>query len=264
MKSYWERDGIQIFHGDCREVLPTLRQVDHVITDPPYEAEAHTLGRRAGGANGLAVERPLDFVGISDELRVYSGSEMARLSTGWILVFCQVEAAMIWRDALLPARYFRTQIWRKPDGAPQFTGDRPGMGYESIVTCWNSHTRSKWNGGGRHGCYDHPRSQGSSGLTEKPLPLMIELTELFTDPGETILDPFMGSGTTLVAAYQLGRKAIGIELEEKWCEVAVKRLESQTPPLFTLPAEKPVQATYEGWADNGWMVRGGYADEDAV
>ena len=222
---YDDGKGIQIFLGDCRNVLPALGPVDHVITDPPYEAEAHTKGRRAGGANGLAIARPLDFDGITADLRAFAGGECARLATGWILVFCQVEAAMLWREALFPARYFRTQIWRKPDGAPQFTGDRPGMGYESIVTCWNSPHRSKWNGGGRHGCYEHPRASGDTGhLTEKPLPLMRELVSLFTDPGETILDPFMGSGTTLRAAKDLGRRCIGIELEEKWAEVAAKRL----------------------------------------
>ena len=61
-------------------------------------------------------------------------------------------------------------------------------------------------------------------MTSKPEGLMIELVRLFTDPGELVLDPFMGSGTTLVAAKQLGRRAIGIELEEKYCEIAAKRL----------------------------------------
>jgi site-specific DNA-methyltransferase (adenine-specific) len=233
MKPYYERDGITIYHGDCREILPTLGPVDHVITDPPYEAEAHTDGRRGRpkGGGPTSVSRPLDFDGMSGELRAFAGGEMTRLSNGWLLVFCQVEAAMLWRDALCPARYFRTQIWRKPDGAPQFTGDRPGMGYESIVTCWNSHTRSRWNGGGRHGVYIHNTAKCTEHMTEKPLPLMTELVSLFTDPGETILDPFMGSGTTLRAAKDLGRRAIGIELEEKWCEVAAKRLSQEVLAL---------------------------------
>ena len=229
MKPYYERDGIVIYHGDCREVLPTLGPVDHVITDPPYEAEAHTKGRRGNTARdgdaAYFATRELDFEGISEELRQFSGGEMARLASGWCLVFCQVEAAMLWREALSPARYMRTQIWRKVNAPCQFTGDRPGMGYESIVTSWAGEGRSRWNGGGAHGVYDHIITRHESGhMTEKPLSLMRELVSLFTDPGETILDPFMGSGTTLRAAKDLGRKAIGIELEEKWCEVAAKRL----------------------------------------
>ena len=268
MKPYWEdsRSGITIYHGDCREILPTLGAVDHVITDPPYEAEAHTKGRRGNTARdgdaAFSATRELDFEGITEELRDFSGAEMARIANGWVLVFCQVEAAMLWRDALAPARYMRTQIWRKPNAPCQFTGDRPGMGYESIVTAWAGTGRSSWNGGGAHGVHEHNIARHRSGhMTEKPLPLMADLVRLFSNECETILDPFMGSGTTLVAAYQLGRKAIGVELEERWAEVAVKRLESQTPPLFTLPAEKPVQGEWEGWSDTSWMIKGGYVED---
>jgi DNA modification methylase len=236
MKPYYERDGITIFHGDCREVLPTLGPVDHVITDPPYEAEAHQMARRQTREHTVA-EYEIEFGQMDAELRAFVGGECARLAGGWILVFCQVEAAMIWRDALFPARYFRTQIWRKPDGAPQFTGDRPGMGYESIVTCWNSARRGKWNGGGRHGVYEHcvnnfgRLTSGRPHPTMKPIALMTELVSLFTDPGETILDPFMGSGTTLRAAKDLGRKAIGIEISEAYCEIAARRLDQQVLSL---------------------------------
>jgi DNA modification methylase len=60
--------------------------------------------------------------------------------------------------------------------------------------------------------------------TVKPIKLMSELVSLFTNPGETIIDPFMGTGTTLRAAKDLGRKAIGIEIEERYCEIAAKRM----------------------------------------
>lgn len=224
IQPYYEQDGITIFNADCLDVLPTLEQVDHVITDPPYEVEAHTLGRRSR-VGGVVQERPLDFDGMTDRVRCAAGREIARLSSGWALVFCQVEAAMVWRDALSPARYVRTQIWRKSNGAPQFTGDRPGMGYESIVTCWCGDGRMKWNGGGRHGIYDHGVVQvATRHMTEKPLPLMRDLVSLFTDSGDLILDPFMGSGTTLRAAKDLGRRAIGIELNEDYCRIAVERL----------------------------------------
>jgi DNA modification methylase len=224
IEPYYDRDGITVYVADCLDVLPQLEAVDHVITDPPYEVEAHTQGRRAGSGHG-AVERPLDFEGITDELRCAAGREMTRLSSGWVLVFCQVEAAMSWRDALHPARYVRTQIWRKPDGAPQFTGDRPGMGYESIVTCWAGDGRTHWNGGGRHGVYEHRVERNSSGhMTAKPLPLMRELIRLFTDPGDLILDPFAGSLTTAVAAHHLGRRCIAIEREQRYVDAGLERL----------------------------------------
>lgn len=255
---YYDRDGIVIYHGDCRDVLDSgarsriadLREVRdgkaariHVITDPPYESEAHTMGRRAAppknagaewSASDLSVARPVGFDAMSEELRRVSGQEMAYLATGWILVFCQVEAAMLWRDAICPpGRYVRTQIWRKPDGAPQFAGDRPGMGYESIVTCWGADLgRTEWNGGGRHGVYVHNVVHDGTGhQTEKPIGLMRDLVALFTNPGDIIVDPFMGSGTTLRAALDLGRYAVGIELDEGWCEVAAHRMAQMALPL---------------------------------
>lgn len=242
MKPCYDKDGITVYLGDCRDILPTLAAVDHVITDPPYEAEAHTQGRRAGTAGEVTVERPLDFAPIDGDTRAFVGHHVARLSSGWLLVFCQVEAAMLWRDALCPAKYTRTQIWRKPDGAPQFTGDRPGMGYESIVTAWAGEGRMKWHGGGRHGVYEYMTVKNGSGhLTEKPIALMRELVELFTDPGDLVLDPFAGSLTTAVACKQLGRRCIAIEMDEGYVKAGIKRLESTTLPLFVLPPEKATQ-----------------------
>lgn len=238
MTPYYEQSGVTIYHGDCRDVLPTIGHVDHVITDPPYENEAHTKGRRAfsGKASvafpkGIAEERPLDFAPITADERRDVGGLLPAICGGWILVFCQVEAAMLWREALIPARYIRTQIWRKSDGAPQFTGDRPGMGYESIVTCWGGEGRPRWNGGGRHGVYDHPTVKSGGHLTQKPEQLMAELVHLFTGPGDLIVDPFGGSGTTAVAAKRLGRRCILVELQEKYCETAARRLQQEALPM---------------------------------
>lgn len=234
LKPYYEHGGITIYHGDCREFLPSIGAVDHVLTDPPYEAEAHTLQRRVqhekgdGPAGRVVALEALPFPPISEADRSAVALLLAGKARRWVLAFCQVEAAMKWRASFEVAGYAykRTCVWIKPDGMPQYSGDRPGMGYESLVAL-HAPGRSTWNGGGSHGVFIVPKSDGagpSPHPTTKPQALMRKLVSLFTDEGETVLDPFMGSGTTLRAAKDLGRNAIGIELEERYCEIAAKRL----------------------------------------
>ncbi len=256
MKPYYERDGIVIYNSNCRDVLPTLEAVDHVITDPPYEAEAHTKGRRVKrpdtegvgegsfrDTRGALRFECLSFDAMTEEVRDFAAQQTARLARRWALVFAQAEGAYKWEAALLAAGMNRRRwcVWVKPGAQPQFSGDRPGVGYETIVAC-HQPGRSAWNGGGKVGVFTHIAAREGNHQTEKPLPLMLELVSLFTDPGETILDPFMGSGTTLMAAFNLGRKAVGIELEEKWAHVAAERLRTATAPM---PLCVPPPATQE-------------------
>lgn len=245
-------DGITIYHGDCLDVLPTLDAVDHVITDPPYEAEAHTMARRrpvagtrkAGdehkgwrGRGGDVRVVALPFAAITEDERAASAREIARLTRRWALVFTQAEAAHIWERELVTNGLERRRwcVWVKPDGQPQFSGDRPGVGYETIVA---THTkgRSRWNGGGRLGVFTHVKNVTGSRAssphpTTKPLALMRDLVALFTDEDDVIIDPFMGSGTTLRAAKDLGRRAIGIEINEDYCRIAVERLRQSVMAL---------------------------------
>lgn len=231
--------------GYCREVLATLPEkcVDHVVTDPPYEAEAHTLQRRV--KRGVQAE-PLSFEPLSFELRSESAAHVARLAHRWALVFCQCEASQAWRQALEPLVYRRTAVWVKPDAMPQYSGDRPGMGYESIVVC-HAPGKSRWNGGGRTGVFVHNKNSGGKHWheTQKPLPLMLELVELFTDPGDVILDPFCGSGTTGVACLRLGRRFIGIEMNEAYVDVARERLRAEEAGS-TLQAQRAGQVPLFG------------------
>ena len=220
-----------LYLGDCLEVLPTLGPADHVITDPPFEEEAHTLQRRVPrrGHDGLSrlMAEPLPFAKIID--REAYAADIVRVAGGWALIFCQAEAVQAWREALERggAKYRRAMVWVKPDGMPQYSGDRPGMGYESIVAGWCGAGGSRWNGGGRHGVFHIPKSDGVGPAphpTTKPIRLMTELVSLFTRPGEAVLDPFMGSGTTGVACTSLGRRFIGIEIEERYFDIACERI----------------------------------------
>lgn len=222
-----------VVHGDCLDVLPTIERVDHVLTDPPYEVECHTKQRRHRAVNdGRMRSAALEFEPISEGQRIRCGEHFARIARRWSLVFCQVEAAMAWREALGAERYVRTMVWIKPDASPQFTGDRPGMGYESIVVAHPT-TRKRWNGGGRRGVFEHTvRGHEAATMpgehpTVKPLPLMIELVELFTDPGDVVLDPFAGSGSTGVACMRLGRRFVGIEKNPTYAQLARDRVQAE-------------------------------------
>lgn len=239
--------------GDCLDPVSGLaslpdKSVDHVLTDPPYEAEAHTLQRRVarGRRDGNLSFEPLSF-----ETRTESAKQMARVVRRWVVVFCQVEAAMLWRGALVSAGlvYRRTGVWVKPDGMPQYSGDRPGMGYESLVIA-HAPGRSTWNGGGRHGVWIENKigpddRQRTGHETQKPLALMESLVRDFTDPGELICDPFAGSGTTGVACKRLGRRFIGWEREEKYWRIATKRIDAARERfmLFREREAKPRQGS---------------------
>ncbi len=252
-----------LYNEDCRFILPTLQRVDHVIMDPPYEGEAHNPGRRLNG-NTLELKHtrvreihaaPLDFDAMTPDLRSFIGEECGRLSSGWLLAFCQVEAVPLWREAFAAgnAAYRRAMIWVKPDSSPQLSGDRPAQGYETIVASWAGRGASIWNGGGRRGVFTfgkHDAGVGHGGVrvnahpTQKPIALMSDLVTLFSEQGNTILDPFMGSGTTGVACVKLGRKFIGIEREQKYFDTACRRIrEAYAQPDFfvSAPEKKPEQ-----------------------
>jgi site-specific DNA-methyltransferase (adenine-specific) len=219
--------GATLYLGDCREILPTLPKVDAVVTDPPFEEEAHTLQCRVKRGGGVMVIESLPFAQIDDR-DAYSEA-MVRASRGWVLAFCQAEAVGEWRDSFeaAGAAYRRSMVWIKPDGMPQYSGDRPGMGYESIVGVWAGEGGSKWNGGGRHGVFTFNKNDGAGPAphpTTKPVRLMEELVSLFTSANNVIGDPFMGSGTTGVACANLGRKFIGIEIDERYFAIACERI----------------------------------------
>lgn len=223
-----------LYLGDCRDILPTLAPVDHVFSDPPYGVE-ETHGNHLSSVtlrDGAPARQVLGFEGITQNELTAFAAQWVELARRWVVFSCE------WKHAHALPNLIRLGIWRKPDGAPQFTGDRPGTGWEAIAIC-HREGRKKWNGGGKHAVWTVPKGVGDGHPTQKPVPLLKAWVADFTDPNETILDPFMGSGTTGVAAVQMGRDFIGIEREPKYFDISCNRIEQaqRQGDLFIAPAQ---------------------------
>jgi DNA modification methylase len=225
--------GYELHHGDCLEVMRGMpdKSVDAIITDPPYGKEAHAAGAVCRGGSS-EIRETLNFGSLSGIVMSRCIERYASTCRGWVLCFCQCEGIDQYnrRCAKIGLRYVRGGIWLKPDGAPQFTGDRPGNGFESIAIMWAGGKKMSWNGGGKHAIWKYSKGTANSKEhpTQKPLPLMKRLICDFTQPGDTVLDPFMGSGTTGVACMETGRKFIGIELDAGYYDIAAKRIHEAT------------------------------------
>jgi DNA modification methylase len=204
------------------------KEFDHCITDPPYGENVHRNQFDSGG--GIKAQpTKLDFAPLQAYQAYVYAKEIARVTKGWILAFCQAEMVGDWKSAFIAAGciYKRCCVWVKPGARPQLSGDRPGQGFECIVCAWAGKGRSIWNGRGKLGIYKAPIPRGKARFghpTAKPLDLMEQLVSDFTKPGEIILDPFSGSGSTHVAAKKLGRRSWGYELDENYVAVANERI----------------------------------------
>jgi len=197
MRPYYEHAGITIYHGDCREILPGLPKVDAVVSDPPY-GTGWVLGGGAVGKFKAHHVRP--------EWDVFTTDWLELLCTERRAIFCPVSKI---DDLPGVALYYRK------------TNPRPnGPTREAVMCSPIPYQMQQWEYASYNGDNPHHPCQ-------KPVDVMMWVIDGTTVAGETILDPFMGSGTTLVAAKNLGRKAIGIEIEEKYCEIAAKRLSQE-------------------------------------
>lgn len=244
-----------VIEGDCSDVLPTLpdKSVAHVICDPPYSARTHAAAAAAAAARGLpdgSIRRVYNskangfgFACLAPGQRESLVAEFARTSSRWVVVFTDQEGVGPWLVAIeeSPLDHVRIGQWVKIGAAPQFTGDRPASHCEAIMV---AHTkgRKRWNGGGRAALWEFPIAavEGRDGannegrpehITPKPVALMLALVSDFTDPGELVLDPFCGSGTTGVACLRLGRRFIGIEKDPKYAAIARERLRAESQGL---------------------------------
>jgi site-specific DNA-methyltransferase (adenine-specific) len=239
-----------LFLGDCRTIMPNLAPVDHVISDPPYESIMHNAKSAAARrirTDGRSELKALDFTAI-DDMRQEIAEAVANISHGWALLFCAPEGVGRWADAInaTKAKYKRACVWIKPDSTPQLNGQGPAMGAENFIAAWCGSGFARWNGGGKRGVYTYltnPSDRDGHHPTEKPWRLLADLVKDFTNMGDTVLDPFMGSGTTGVACAKLGRKFIGIELDPAYFDTACRRIEAayKQPDMFIQRPKPPIQ-----------------------
>lgn len=249
--------GWEMHRGDALEVMQSLTGIDHVVTDPPYGEHVHRNGvRQTPEGNRAAVLRrrnnrvlpdvaqfncrrrrsmDLGFESLDPNVRRVCSDFFAALARRWTLVFSDTEGADGWRADLVRAGldFVRYGFWVKDRAMPQLTGDRPGSRVEQI-TIAHPRGRKKWNGGGTGNVWQWPVVANCAGhrsdrvhTAQKPIGLMLELLELFTSPGDLVLDPFTGSGTTGVAALRLGRRFIGIERDAAHFATACDRLRAE-------------------------------------
>jgi DNA modification methylase len=228
-----------LIHGDCLDPVTGLaslpdRSVQHCITDPPYSQHTHAkqwigAALTADGAARVSTSHTgLGFDPLTSEQAFGVADFAARCVTRWTITFSDLEGLTLWKSAIDASGidYVRTCIWDKVDGAPQFTGDRPAAGAEIFVVA-HQPGKKAWNAGGKRNVYRHAVN-GVRGdkphPSTKPLALMLELVTDFTDPGDIVIDPFMGSGTTGVACLRLGRRFIGWEKDASYYEIACRRL----------------------------------------
>lgn len=242
-----------VIHSDCLEILPTIGEVDCAIFDPPYSRRVHE-NAQTSRRNSLPdtaefscrTKRRLDLG--FEHLRPHVRRAIAQWCGGhvrrWSIAFSDTESAWLWQLSFTAAglNFRRTGEWERIGGAPQFNGMEPAAGSESIIICHRK-GRRHWNGGGKPARYSFPivaNRLGQRGSrvhpTQKPLDLMQALVLDFTDPGDLVVDPLCGSGTTGVACLRLGRRFIGIEQNEEHATTARERLEAEERGLTLVDA----------------------------
>jgi site-specific DNA-methyltransferase (adenine-specific) len=251
---------VLIHAGDCIEWLEAMADgsADHCITDPPYSDHVHAKSLRSNTRTSKAKrrvktepsKRELGFVSLTPALQRDVACELARVTKRWVMVFCNVELVSPWMFALQGAGldYVRTMPWCKPNSAPQFTGDRPAAAWECIVLAHRK-GKKRWNSGGKRGYYVEPiEHHDRVHATEKPVRLMTELVLDFTEPGDLIIDPFAGGGTTGLAALRHGRRFEGAELDPAMALTAAERLTAEQEGS-TLSARRAGQLSILGSLD---------------
>ena len=205
MKPYYQDEYVQIYHGDCRDILPELPKVDLVLTDPPYGIGIAKTGR-VGGGKLANVKQYIASDWDSDRLDAEVIRLIRRVSVNQIIFGGNYIA-----DLLPPSSCWL--VWDKDNSGNFADCELMWTSFDKAVKRylwrWNGMLQEAKNKEYRY----HP--------TQKPTGLLKAI--LVDHTAEVTLDPFVGSGSTVVACKALNRKCIGIEIEERYCEIAAKR-----------------------------------------
>ena len=229
MTPYYEHDGITIYHGDCRDVISNLQlgPIDLILTDPPYGVKWNSGQRRAESFGIMAGDDSLDT---AKEAILLSLKYLRRGAHAYIFGRMDYTGMSVSKPVEL--------IWDKGIMGLGNLSCPWGTQHEYIQFIVNVKSRANVERGDgslsarmRKGSvlsFQRPHSGQVRHPSEKPVGLLRELIESSSRIGETVFDPFLGCGSTSVAAMMESRKCIGIEIEERYCEIAAKRLSQES------------------------------------
>jgi site-specific DNA-methyltransferase (adenine-specific) len=227
MKPYYEHGGITIYHGDCREVLPLVSGVDLVLTDPPYFVPANSYTGKRGEGYHRKMIGDTSIMGMAFELIFTHYVDPVVASTGTYYVFCDPQSyPHVWAALYPLCHSTRMLVWDKQTSFNGYTWRRQ---FELIA--WGSKPDAVQIPTGDGDVLKHRAVKVDDRVhpAEKPTGLIGQL--IGKHKSRLVLDPFCGSGAVLATAQAGGYNAIGIEIEERYCEIAAKRLSQEVLPL---------------------------------
>jgi site-specific DNA-methyltransferase (adenine-specific)/modification methylase len=220
-----------LYLGDCREILPALGKIDATVTDPPYGIDYRPSARKAFTTPVYGTGEVCDA-----KWQPIEGDDRPFNPADFLLGDEQIFFGANYFPQSLPGPGSWIVWDKKCGGFENWTGADCELIWHSASTQAPRIHRQLWMGSIRdgHRTPDQKTNPASNHPTEKPVFLLTELLKRLSVKAATILDPFMGSGTTGVAAVKLGRKFIGIEIEPKYFEIACRRIKeaSQQPDMF--------------------------------
>jgi site-specific DNA-methyltransferase (adenine-specific) len=225
----------QLHFGRWQEALAHVDAVDAVICDPPYGARTHEATNDHIAGNVMpdgAGRTPIAYDAMMpSEVAAFVDAWAPRCS-GWMLAMTDDELVPVWKDAMRAAGRYAFAAVPIIQKRPRLAGDGPSSwAVYAVVSRPRNREFATW--GCLPGAYEAPTVKDAGLAEAKPLDLMRAIVRDYSRPGDLVCDPFVGSGTTLLAAVMEGRRAVGAEEKHEHFEIARKRLaRGYTPTMF--------------------------------